>query len=57
MGEDGTITLTIIFQPDPTTGEVKLPEGTTLEPMTLYAYFQDADQVQSATPETTEGAA
>ena len=57
VGEDGTITLTIIFQPDPTTGEVKLPEGTTLEPMTLYAYFQDADQVQSATPETTEGAA
>ena len=62
VGEDGTITLTIVFQPDPTTGEVKLPEGTTLEPMTLYAYFQDAGTTVSfdspeATPETTEGAA
>ena len=62
VGEDGTITLTIVFQPDPATGEVKLPEGTTLEPMTLYAYFQDASEVQAAapaetTPETTEGAA
>ena len=62
VGEDGTITLTIVFQPDPTTGEVKLPEGTTLEPMTLYAYFQDAGTTVSfdapeTTPETTEGAA
>lgn len=62
VGEDGTITLTIVFQPDPATGEVKLPEGTTLEPMTLYAYFQDASEVQATTPvetvpETTEGAA
>ena len=62
VGEDGTITLTIVFQPDPTTGEVKLPEGTTLEPMTLYAYFQDASTTVSfdapeTTPETTEGAA
>lgn len=62
LGEDGTITLTIVFQPDPATGEVKLPEGTTLEPMTLYAYFQDASEVQATTPvetvpETTEGAA
>lgn len=62
VGEDGTITLTIVFRPDPATGEVKLPEGTTLEPMTLYAYFQDASEVQATTPvetvpETTEGAA
>ena len=62
VGDDGTVTLTIVFQPDAETGEVKIPEGTTLEPMTLYAYFQDADPVQATTPaettpETTEGAA
>ena len=62
LGENGTITLTIVFQPDPTTGEVKVPEGTTLEPMTLYAYFQDTSDVPAAVPvetvpEATEGAA
>lgn len=58
VAEDGTITLTIVFQPDPETGEVKVPEGTTLEPMTLYAYFQDAGTVVETAPaETTEGAA
>lgn len=62
VGEDGKVTLTIIFQPDPETGEARLPEGTVLEPMVLYALVQDASEaVQTlpaeTTPEATEGAA
>jgi poly(3-hydroxybutyrate) depolymerase len=52
--EDGSITQTVMFEPDPTTGKVALPEGTVLEPMVLYALFEDAAATASA--ETTEGA-
>ena len=52
--EDGSILQTLMFQPDPVTGEVALPEGTVLEPMVLYALFEDAGA--AADTETTEGA-
>ena len=41
------------FQPGED-GTVKLPEGNTLKPMTLYALFQDASEVaaETAVPET-----
>ena len=41
------------FQPGED-GTVKMPEGNTLKPMTLYALFQDASEVaaESVTPET-----
>ena len=61
--EDGSTTLTVMFEPDPTTGKVSLPEGTVLEPMVLYALFEDADDVaaetvpaETAAVEATEGA-
>ncbi len=41
VAEDGTTTLTVVFSPDET-GYVPIPSGTTLEPMTLYALFEDA---------------
>ena len=55
--EDGSTTLTLVFTPDDS-GLVTIPSGTTLEPMTLYAYFEDAGAVADTTaaPETTEGA-
>lgn len=54
VDENGDTTLTVIFEPDPVTGEVAIPEGTTLEPMTLYAYFEDAGAVsETVTAETT----
>ena len=40
VDEDGTKTLTIMFVPDDS-GNVTLPAGSTLEPMTLYALFKD----------------
>ncbi len=58
IGEDGTTTLTVVFEPDET-GTVKLPQGNILEPMTLYAYFEDAATAEAAPAETaapTEGA-
>lgn len=58
VAEDGTTTLTVVFQPDET-GTVSLPDGHVLEPMTLYAYFEDASSAaaaDAAVPETTEGA-
>ena len=62
IGEDenGSAVYTLVFQPDET-GRVSVPEGTTLEPMTLYAYFEDAGAASTITettntPETTEGA-
>lgn len=46
------------FQPDVTTGKVAIPDGTTLKPMTLYAYFEDAaTAAASAATEATEVAA
>ena len=39
VGEDGNITMTILFAPTEN-GVVFLSEGTTLEPMTLYAVFE-----------------
>ena len=54
INDDGSITQTVMFEPDPTTGKVALPEGTVLEPMVLYALFEDANATASA--ETTEGA-
>lgn len=39
--EDGTKTLSLVFQPDET-GSVSLPEGYELEPMELQALFEDA---------------
>ena len=38
-GEDGSITMTILFAPTDN-GTVFLSEGTVLEPMTLYAVFE-----------------
>lgn len=50
--EDGQTVLTVMFQPDET-GKVVIPEGTTIEPMVLYALFEDADAAAAA---STEGA-
>ncbi len=41
IDESGKKTLTRVFIPDET-GLVAIPSGVTLEPMTLYAYFDDA---------------
>lgn len=54
VAEDGTTTLTVVFEPDET-GRVDIAEGTVLEPMTLYALFEDADSAEAA-PDATEGA-
>ena len=48
VDENGRTTLTIMFQPD-SEGKVTIPEGTTLEPMVLYAYFQDASAAAAET--------
>ena len=60
--ENGETVYNVEFQPGED-GTVKLPEGNTLRPMTLYALFQDASEatveaapVESDVPETTEGA-
>lgn len=47
---NGVTTMTLVFQPD-STGMVKIPEGFTLTPMTLYARYVDAGE-QTAAPET-----
>ena len=47
--EEGQKEWTLVFTPDET-GHVSIPTGTTLQPMTLYAYFE------AATAATTEGA-
>lgn len=51
VNEEGDTVYTIVFEPDET-GTVAIPDGTLLEPMTLYPYFEDA----GAATETTEGA-
>ena len=38
---DGSTVYNLEFQPDPETGKVVIPEGTSLKPMTLYALFED----------------
>lgn len=56
--ESGSTVYTLVFQPD-STGRVAIPEGTSLEPMTLYALFEDAGAASTAaaeSPEPTEGA-
>ena len=50
--EEGQTVLTVMFQPDET-GKVLIPEGTVIEPMVLYALFENADAAASA---ATEGA-
>ena len=58
INDDGSTTLTVMFVPDPETGKVSIPEGTVLEPIVLYALFEDAADVAAETPapEVTEGA-
>ena len=54
---DGHKELTIMFQPDEN-GEVTIPSGTTLEPMTLRPLFEDASaaaSTEAATEAVTEG--
>lgn len=54
--ESGRTTLTVMFQPDDQ-GKVVIPEGATLEPMVLHAYFQDASAAEAeAAPAETETA-
>ena len=53
--ENGQTVLQLVFQPDET-GTVKIPEGTTLEPMTLYALFENAASGEATTEATTEAA-
>lgn len=57
VDEDGRNTLTIVFKPD-SEGKVVIPEGTVLEPMVLYAYFQDASAAETTPADTAaeEGA-
>ena len=50
--EDGTTVYNLEFQPGED-GTVKLPEGNTLRPMTLYALFQDASEAAAAMPAET----
>ena len=52
--EAGEMEWSLIFTPEEN-GHVEIPYGTTLEPMTLYAYFEAAGT--AATPEPTEGVA
>lgn len=69
QNESGDTVYNLEFQPDPTTGKVAIPEGKTLKPMTLYALYQNENEVQqvvetpaetasaeTATQNTTEGA-
>ena len=51
--EGGRKELTIVFTPDEN-GKVTIPNGTTLEPMTLYPLFEDASEAAQATTETAE---
>lgn len=54
--EAGRTTLTVMFRPDDQ-GKVVIPEGATLEPMVLHAYFQDASAAEAETaPAETETA-
>nr|MBQ8245033.1 hypothetical protein [Oscillospiraceae bacterium] len=52
IAENGDTTLTVVFQPDPVSGKVVIPEGTTLEPMVLYALFENEGEAVEAPAET-----
>ena len=52
--EEGQTVLTVMFQPDET-GKVVIPEGTVLEPMVLYALFENAEADAPAAAEGAEG--
>jgi len=58
VDDQGVTTWMLMFQPDES-GHVSIPEGNTLEPMTLYALFEDAGSPSAveAAPQTTEGGA
>ncbi len=60
VDDQGVTTWSVMFQPDET-GLVKIPEGNTLTPMTLYALFEDAGEASAVTeetvPQTAEGGA
>lgn len=60
VDDQGVTTWMLMFQPDES-GHVSIPEGNTLEPMTLYALFEDADSASTVSvetlPATTEGGA
>lgn len=51
--DEGATVYNLEFQPDET-GIVSIPDGTTLKPMTLYAFVQDASEVQEVTELPTE---
>ena len=53
VGENGVTSLTVVFTPDEQ-GNVTIPNGTTLTPMTLYALYEDAPSAEDNN--TTEGA-
>ena len=66
ISDNGDTTLTVVFQPDET-DHVSIPAGTVLEPMTLYALFEDASaaaetpaevptEAPTEAPAVTEGA-
>jgi len=56
--EEGATVYNLEFEPDET-GIVAIPDGTTLRPMTLFAWFQDESEVQQTeeTPAETTAAA
>lgn len=49
------VTYSMVFDPDEN-GDVTIPAGTTLEPMTLYALYEDAAGVTVESTDATEGA-
>lgn len=54
---EGELEWSLVFTPDES-GNVPIPSGTVLEPMTLYAYFEAAGaESAAATTESTEGVA
>lgn len=58
VDEQGVTTWMLMFQPDES-GHVSIPEGNNLEPMTLYALFENAGSASAVetVPQTTEGGA
>lgn len=58
IDDKGVTTWMLMFQPDES-GRVSIPEGNMLEPMTLYALFEDAGSAstQETLPQATEGGA
>lgn len=52
---EGNTVYNLVF-PHTETGEVELPDGTALEPMTLYAWFQNEGEVQEITEAPAETA-